>query len=101
MTTTETTFPNGQDIDTAIAEVVKTLLETILTQARRITTADAGSLYLTEREADGGPPKTLRFKLSQNFTLHALACHQLFRLRNRSARRHPASPARRRCLSRP
>ncbi|MEO7086422.1 MAG: HD domain-containing phosphohydrolase [Gemmatimonadaceae bacterium] len=49
-----------------------TLLETILSHARRITTADAGSLYLTERETDGGPAKTLRFKLSQNSTLPAL-----------------------------
>ncbi|HEU4993172.1 MAG TPA: HD domain-containing phosphohydrolase [Gemmatimonadaceae bacterium] len=45
-----------------------TLLEMILSQARRITNSDAGSLYLAERE-DDGPPKKLRFKLSQNFTL--------------------------------
>ncbi len=48
------------------------LLEMILTQARRITASDAGSIYLTERTLDGGPPKTLRFKLSQNFTLPTL-----------------------------
>ena len=46
-----------------------TLLEMILTQARRITNSDAGSLLLAEREDDGGPPKRLRFKLSQNFSL--------------------------------
>ena len=45
------------------------LLEMILTQARRITNSDAGSLYLAEREDDGGPPRKLRFKLSQNFSL--------------------------------
>ncbi len=47
-----------------------TLLETILTQARRLSSADAGSLYLVERagpdDAGGGQ---LRFKLAQNFTL--------------------------------
>ena len=46
-----------------------TLLEMILSQARRITNSDAGSLYLAERDDDGGPPKKLRFKLSQNFSL--------------------------------
>ena len=45
------------------------LLEMILSQARRITSSDAGSLYLAEREEGGGPPKKLRFKLSQNFSL--------------------------------
>ncbi len=45
------------------------LLEMILSQARRITNSDAGSLYLAEREDGGGPPKKLRFKLSQNFSL--------------------------------
>jgi len=45
------------------------LLEMILSQARRITNSDAGSLYLAEREDDGGPPKRLRFKLSQNYSL--------------------------------
>ncbi len=48
-----------------------TLLEMILSQARRITTSDAGSIYLTER-TDNGAPKTLRFKLSQNSTLPTL-----------------------------
>src|SRR5687768_7726725 len=41
----------------------------ILSQARRITNSDAGSLYLAERTDDQGPPKRLRFKLSQNFSL--------------------------------
>jgi len=45
------------------------LLEMILSQARRITSSDAGSLYLAERTEGGGPPKKLRFKLSQNFSL--------------------------------
>ena len=48
------------------------LLEMILTQARRITTSDAGSLYLVERPENGGPPEKLRSKLTQNFTLPSL-----------------------------
>jgi HD-GYP domain-containing protein (c-di-GMP phosphodiesterase class II) len=44
------------------------LLTLILSQARRITTSDAGSLYLVEHD-DEGHPKALRFKLSQNETL--------------------------------
>lgn len=44
-----------------------TLLAMILTQARRITQSDAGSLYLVEHTATTGPG-TLRFKLSQNFS---------------------------------
>jgi len=43
---------------------LNTLLEMILGQARRMTDADAGSLYLVE-EADDGT-KRMRFKLSQN-----------------------------------
>ncbi len=46
-----------------------TLLEMILSQARRITNSDAGSLYLAERTDDSAPPRRLRFKLSQNFSL--------------------------------
>ena len=46
-----------------------TLLEMILSQARRITNSDAGSLYLAERTEEHGPPKTLRFKLSQNYSI--------------------------------
>ncbi len=49
-----------------------TLLEMILSHARRITTSDAGSLYLTDRADHSGAPDTLRFKLSQNHTLPAL-----------------------------
>ncbi|HET7024162.1 MAG TPA: HD domain-containing phosphohydrolase [Gemmatimonadales bacterium] len=41
-----------------------TLLETILTQARRITHSDAGSLYVVEQDEQGH--RRLRFKLSQN-----------------------------------
>ena len=49
-----------------------TLLDMILTQARRITRSDAGSIYITERPEPGEQPKALRFKLAQNFTLPAL-----------------------------
>jgi HD-GYP domain-containing protein (c-di-GMP phosphodiesterase class II) len=50
-----------------------TLLETILTQARRLSSADAGSLYLVERATPDGPAGgQLRFKLAQNFTLPEL-----------------------------
>ena len=45
-----------------------TLLEKILTQARRISDSDAGSIYLVERGEDG-EPTGLKFKLSQNFSL--------------------------------
>ncbi len=45
---------------------LKTLLELILTQARRITQSDAGSLYLVEA-ADSGAPR-LRFSLAQTFS---------------------------------
>jgi HD-GYP domain-containing protein (c-di-GMP phosphodiesterase class II) len=45
---------------------LNTLLDLILSQARRMTSADAGSLYLVESPEDG--PKRLRFKLSQNFS---------------------------------
>lgn len=48
------------------------LLEMILSQARRITTSDAGSLYLVERPEHGGPPTELRSKLTQNYTLPSL-----------------------------
>jgi len=48
-----------------------TLLAMILTQARRISNADAGSLYLVDLDDDGNPA-ALRFKLSQNTTLPEL-----------------------------
>jgi HD-GYP domain-containing protein (c-di-GMP phosphodiesterase class II) len=48
------------------------LLELILSQARRITTSDAGSLYLIERPEAGAPATVLRSKLTQNFTLPSL-----------------------------
>ena len=44
------------------------LLEMILSQALRLSSADAGSLYLVERDGDGNA-SNLRFKLSQNRTL--------------------------------
>jgi HD-GYP domain-containing protein (c-di-GMP phosphodiesterase class II) len=47
------------------------LLEMILTQARRLTSSDAGSLYLAERDDDGAV-KSLRFRFAQNHTLPAL-----------------------------
>ena len=48
------------------------LLEMILSQARRITNSDAGSLYLAERTDDNTPPKRLQFKLTQNFSLPSI-----------------------------
>ena len=45
---------------------IKTLLELILTQARRITQSDAGSLYLVELNEEG--TKRLRFRLAQTFS---------------------------------
>ena len=51
---------------------VLALLEMILSQARRLTCSDAGSLYLTERPPNGDAPTSLRFKLSQNYTLPTL-----------------------------
>jgi HD-GYP domain-containing protein (c-di-GMP phosphodiesterase class II) len=49
-----------------------TLLEMILSQSRRITVSDAGSLYLIERGENGDSSGILRFKLSQNHTLPTL-----------------------------
>ncbi len=43
---------------------LETLLNLILTQARRVTQSDAGSLYIAESEPDG--ERRLCFKLSQN-----------------------------------
>jgi HD-GYP domain-containing protein (c-di-GMP phosphodiesterase class II) len=48
------------------------LLEMILTQARRITSSDAATLYLVERRENGAAPTTLRFGLSQNYSLKEL-----------------------------
>jgi HD-GYP domain-containing protein (c-di-GMP phosphodiesterase class II) len=48
------------------------LLEMILTQARRITSSDAASLYLVERGENGSIATTLRFRLSQNYSLEDL-----------------------------
>jgi HD-GYP domain-containing protein (c-di-GMP phosphodiesterase class II) len=49
-----------------------TLLELILSQARRLSDADAGSLYLVEHDTEGPARRKLRFKLSQNHTLPSL-----------------------------
>ncbi|MEO5509820.1 MAG: HD domain-containing phosphohydrolase [Longimicrobiales bacterium] len=46
------------------------LLVQILDQAKRLTSSDAGSLYLVEKETDG--PGRLRFKMSQNDSLQNL-----------------------------
>ena len=45
---------------------LKALLDLILTQARRITSSDAGSLYLVETSDQG--PKRLRFRLAQTYS---------------------------------
>ena len=45
---------------------IKTLLNLILTQARRITQSDAGSLYLVEINEQGD--KRLRFRLAQTYS---------------------------------
>lgn len=45
------------------------LLALILDQALRLSAADAGSLYLAERNDARETPTTLRFKLSRNITL--------------------------------
>jgi HD-GYP domain-containing protein (c-di-GMP phosphodiesterase class II) len=45
---------------------LKTLLDLILTQSRRITQSDAGSLYLVERNEEG--TKRLRFRLAQTYS---------------------------------
>src|SRR4029077_4526655 len=45
---------------------IKTLLDLILTQARRITQSDAGSLYLVEINEQGD--KRLRFRLAQTYS---------------------------------
>jgi HD-GYP domain-containing protein (c-di-GMP phosphodiesterase class II) len=50
---------------------LNTLLELILTQARRVTSSDAGSLYLVERD-EAGVPRNLRFAMAQNFSLPSL-----------------------------
>lgn len=48
-----------------------TLLELILTQARRLTNADAGSLYLVEKDENGVPCR-LRCAIAQNHSLPSL-----------------------------
>jgi HD-GYP domain-containing protein (c-di-GMP phosphodiesterase class II) len=51
------------------------LLEMILSQARRITASDAGSLYLAERD-ENGTVTSLRFRFAQNHTLGNLALRE-------------------------
>ena len=50
---------------------LQTLLDLILTQARRLTSADAGSLYLVEKD-ESGHPSRLRCAVAQNFSLPGL-----------------------------
>jgi HD-GYP domain-containing protein (c-di-GMP phosphodiesterase class II) len=45
---------------------LKTLLDLVLTQSRRITSSDAGSLYLVETTDQGA--RRLRFRLAQTFS---------------------------------
>ncbi len=45
------------------------LLELILSTSREITDADAGSLYLVEREGEGNGQEHLSFRLAQNDTV--------------------------------
>ncbi|HEX4601171.1 MAG TPA: HD domain-containing phosphohydrolase, partial [Gemmatimonadales bacterium] len=45
---------------------LKTLLDLILTQARRVTSSDAGSLYLVETSQQG--QQRLRFRLAQTYS---------------------------------
>ncbi|MES2177274.1 MAG: HD domain-containing phosphohydrolase [Gemmatimonadota bacterium] len=51
-----------------------TLLELILTQARRLTNSDAGSLYLVEKDENGAPFR-LRCAIAQNHSLPGLPFH--------------------------
>src|SRR5881394_2349055 len=60
---------------------IKTLLDLILTQSRRITQSDAGSLYLVETNENGD--KRLRFRLAQTlskpeapFVEHTIPVHR-------------------------
>lgn len=48
------------------------LLDLILTQARRLTTSDAGSLYLVEEADDDPETRHLRFRVAQNDSLGEL-----------------------------
>jgi HD-GYP domain-containing protein (c-di-GMP phosphodiesterase class II) len=73
------------DADTRLAEIselarvgaalgtehdLRRLLELVLSQARRLTASDAGSLYLVERpDGEDAPRRHLRFMLTQNHTL--------------------------------
>lgn len=54
---------------------LETLLDMILSQARRLTASDAGSVYLVQRD-DDGKPRDLVFKLSQNHSLPNLPLNE-------------------------
>lgn len=45
------------------------LLQLIVSKSRELTRADAGSLYLVDRDEDGEPKGTLHFRVAQNDTL--------------------------------
>ncbi|MCG6927358.1 MAG: GAF domain-containing protein [Acidobacteria bacterium] len=59
---------NKIGVDLSAERDINKLLERILTKSREITGADAGSLYLVEREKVNGDVRAerLRFKLAQN-----------------------------------
>jgi HD-GYP domain-containing protein (c-di-GMP phosphodiesterase class II) len=47
------------------------LLSLIVSKSRELTQADAGSLYLVDRDEDGEPKGTLHFRVAQNDTLNS------------------------------
>lgn len=47
------------------------LLSLIVSKSRELTQADAGSLYLVDRDEDGEPKGTLHFRVAQNNTLNS------------------------------
>jgi HD-GYP domain-containing protein (c-di-GMP phosphodiesterase class II) len=49
---------------------VDTLLGLILEKSRHLMGADAGSIYVVEADSDDGDKRRLRFKLSQNDSIH-------------------------------
>ena len=73
------------------------LLEMILVQSRKITRADAGSLYLVEKkegveedETNYFADKQLRFKLAQNDTLHIVYTKSCMQIEKKSITEHVA-----------
>jgi HD-GYP domain-containing protein (c-di-GMP phosphodiesterase class II) len=68
------------------------LLEQILTKSRAITGADAGSLYIVERDKGNGEPRAewLRFMLAQNDTVNVNFKEKVFPLDDSSIAGHAA-----------